>query len=225
MMLTMRAHKEDCKLRGLPCLRGYVDLGVFFMSCVRECQWRVEQISGVRPEVTRVMRVLHSEVKGKYETAWGLTEDVPVLEGVGQGCVAAPTRSKLMLGVMQRTVRHLAYGYKFSGADGACTQLFYADDGCWLASSLADLQMMFDASWMAARILGLNVTVKANGKKTAWSGTYWEGGVEKQISGWAIRLPSGEEVPQVRVYKYLGGEERDGWQGRHELVQQKVKRQ
>ena len=155
-------------------------MGVFFMSCVRECQWEVERRSGVKPEVIAVMQALHSNIKGRYETAWGLTEDVPILEGVGQGCVAAPTRSKLMLGVMQRSITQLCYGYKFTGAAGGTGQLFYADDGCWLASSMADLQLMFDTAWMVTRALGLSITVNANGKKTAWEGTYWEGGVEKR---------------------------------------------
>ena len=66
---------------------------------------------------------------------------------------------------------------RVSAADGQ------ADDGALLASSLADLQMMFDTVWMVSRVLGLTVGVKANGKKTAWSGTYWEGSSEKEIKG------------------------------------------
>ena len=224
-MLTLRAHKEDCQAMRRPCLRGFLDFGVFFMSCVRECQWEVERRSHVRPEVSAVMHALHSDIKGKYETAWGLTDDVPVLEGVGQGCVAAPTRSKLMLGVIQRTVARLASGYKFTGATGGIPQIFYADDGCFLATNLADLQMAFDTCWMVTRAMGLNITVKKNGKKTAWSGTYWKGNVEHHIEGWTMQLPDGTTIPQVETYKYLGGEERSGWKGRHELVEAKALRQ
>ena len=94
-----------------------------------------------------------------------------------------------------------------------------------MAKDLHTLQLVFDTCWMVSRAMGLNITVKADGKKTAWSGTYWKGGVEKQIEGWEIRLPNGEVVPQVEQYKYLGGEEKAGWRGRHEIVRDKVKKQ
>ena len=79
-----------------------------------------------------------------------------VCEGVGQGCVAAPTRSKLMLGCMQRAISSLCHGYKFTGAAGGTPTLFYADDGAFVASHLADLQLMFDTAWMTSRALGLD---------------------------------------------------------------------
>ena len=150
---------------------------------------------------------------GRYETAWGLTEEVPVREGVGQGCVAAPTRSKLMLGVMQRAVSRLCRGYKFTGASGGTPQMFYADDGAFVASNLYDLQLMFDTCYMVTRALGLNVTVKANGTKSAWSGTYWADGREHAFTkdDWEIKLPNGTVVPVVPEYKYLGGVERAVW--------------
>ena len=74
---------------------------------------------------------------------------------------------------------------------------------------------MFDTCWMVTRALGLKVTVKENGTKTAWSGTYWEDGVEKKIEGWEMRLPNDEVIPQVDIYKYLGGPERSMWADRH----------
>ena len=95
---------------------------------VRECQWEVERRTRVRPDVIATMQALHSEVKGKFETAWGMTDEVPMEEGLGQGCVAAPVRSKLMLSVMQRAVRTLCKGYTFTGAKGGTPLLFYADD-------------------------------------------------------------------------------------------------
>ena len=86
------------------------------MSCIRELSFEVEKRCGVKPEVIDVVRVLYGETSGRYETEWGMTQPVPVQVGVGQGCVAAPVRSKLVLGVMQRALTRLSYGYRFTGA-------------------------------------------------------------------------------------------------------------
>ena len=132
-----------------------------------------------------------------------------------------------------RAVSKLCPGYKFTGATGGAPTLFFADDAACLASSLADLQLIFDTAWMVSRLIGLTVGVKSSGTKTAWSGTYWEGGHEKKMEGWEIVLPDGRVVPQVNEYKYLGQQELAGWRvpaadgggDRHSRTIDKVKRQ
>ena len=164
------------------------------MSIVRQVSFEVERRSKVRPEVIDVVRVLYGDTKGRYETEWGMTRDVPIACGVGQGCVSAPVRSKLVLGVVQRAVSKLCPGYKFTGASGGTPTLFFADDAACLASSLADLQLVFDTAWMVSRLIGLTVGVKSSGTKTAWSGTYWEGGHEKKIEAILGGEPSGSRA-------------------------------
>ena len=61
-------------LEGTPLFVGFLDFGTFFMSCVKEVQWEVERWTGVDPAVTDVVRELHHEVSGRYETAFGLSE-------------------------------------------------------------------------------------------------------------------------------------------------------
>ena len=61
--------------------------------------------------------------------------------------------------------------------------------------------------------MGLSIQVKGK-KKTCWAGTYWEGKVEKDITGWKMELPDGTIIPQLtgdESYKYLGTEMRAGW--------------
>ena len=117
---------------------------------------------------------------------------------VGQGCICS-----LQTNWCYRSQRRSAfsYGYKFAGAKGGTPSLFYCDDGAFLASSIADLQMMFDTSWLVCRVLGLSMGVKASGTKTAWSGTYWDGRTEKEITGWEFKLPDQRVIPQVRSYR------------------------
>ena len=73
-------------------------------------------------------------------------------------------------------------------------QVFFCDDGAFLAETLGGLQMAFDACWVAARVAGLGVRAKKEeaktrrGTKKAWMGCYYdENGAEKEIEGWKMR--------------------------------------
>ncbi len=80
--ITSAAHaKEQCATERTMCARLYLDLGVCFMSCVREVQWEAERWCGVKPEVTDTVRALHEGITGKYETAYGLTDAVDSQNG------------------------------------------------------------------------------------------------------------------------------------------------
>jgi len=74
--------------------RRDLDCGTFFMSCVREIQWEAERWGGVRPEVTETVKAMYDSVRGRYETAYGLTDTFEMKCGNFQGCNQSPTRSK-----------------------------------------------------------------------------------------------------------------------------------
>ena len=82
--------------RGVVCT-AWIDYSQLFMSVVKSCQWETERFCGVHPGVTEIVRLLHEEVTGRYETAYGLTPRYPVRRGTGQGCVNGATRAKLFL--------------------------------------------------------------------------------------------------------------------------------
>ena len=208
-------------LEQTPLYKGYCDYGTMFMSVVHQTQWEVEKWTGVSPAVTDGLRALRegidgTELKplmGRYETALGLTSKVKIAKGLGQGDLASPARAKLTLTVVQRAVNRLCAGYKFIGATRHTPLLFYADDSCIVTSDLATLQLAMDCMSVLTKILGLNLTIKGK-KKTAWSGVYWEDGVEKDVTGWELELPDGRVVPQLtreEEYTYLGTELRTGW--------------
>ena len=79
------------------CVRGYIDLGTYFMSVVHEVQWKVEQWAGVPPDVTAVMKALREglgeelpSLQGRYETGYGLSDRFPIEQGLGQGRPRVP---------------------------------------------------------------------------------------------------------------------------------------
>jgi len=53
-----------------------LDWSTLFMSIVRDCMTDVEARLGVAPGMSDVMVELHRELKGRFETAWGMTDRV-----------------------------------------------------------------------------------------------------------------------------------------------------
>ena len=213
--LVMRCQKEQCAAERQMCCRAYLDLGVFFMSCVREVQWEAERWCGVRPEVTETVKALYEGATGRYETAYGLTEAFPMAGGNTQGCNQSPTRSKMQLRLLQEAVSRLCQGFRFRGAQHSVPQLWYCDDGCFLTEDLHTLQLVMDTCWLVTRAAGLKMQIKGD-KKSAWQASYWEDGVEKEVTDWKLTLPDGREIPRVKgSYTYLGSEEPATWEHAH----------
>ncbi|EOD18201.1 hypothetical protein EMIHUDRAFT_196329 [Emiliania huxleyi CCMP1516] len=148
-----------------------------------------------------------------YETGYGLSDRFPIEQGLGQGCLLSPARSKLMLAVMQRTVSKLCRGFDFTAAGESVPQLVYADDGLFLSNDIATMQLALECAWLVTKICGNSLQVKKK-KKSAWSATYWENNEERDVEGYEMRMPDGMPIPQLKgdeSYKYLGTELRTGW--------------
>eukprot|EP00965_Chrysotila_dentata_P169619 5599164-Pleurochrysis_carterae.AAC.1 len=178
--LTVRIVEERCELRRKPCIKGYVDMGSFFMSVNHAAQWEVEEAMGVSETVISIMKALregnggeNGGLTGRYETAYGNTEPVEIGKYLGQGDLLSPVRSKLILAIIQKAMQHLVPGLEFNtqAARGA-PFLVYADNGIILTDFVHILQLAMEVMWVMTKILGLNMQIKGK-KKTAWSGVYY----------------------------------------------------
>ena len=130
----------------------------------------------------------------------------------------------MQLRLIQEAVSKLCKGYKFRGAARRVPQLWYCDDGAFCTSDLYTLQLVVDTCWMVTRAAGMRMQIKKD-KKTAWQASYWENGVEKEVTGWEIRAPDGTLIPQVeKQYTYLGSAEPAMWEGAQEGVRKHVVR-
>eukprot|EP00965_Chrysotila_dentata_P203155 6181547-Pleurochrysis_carterae.AAC.3 len=90
--LTVRIIEERCELHRKPCVKGYVDMGCFFMSVHHEVQWEIEEAMGVPETIISIMKALREgkgegfhSLTGKYETAYGSTEPVDIQKRLGRG--------------------------------------------------------------------------------------------------------------------------------------------
>eukprot|EP00965_Chrysotila_dentata_P015307 506481-Pleurochrysis_carterae.AAC.1 len=141
--LTVRIVEERCELYRKPCVKGYVDMGSFFMSVNHAVQWEVEKAMGVSGTVISIMKALregkggdHSGLTGRYETAYGITEPVEIGKGPGQGDLLSPVRSKLILAIIQKAMQYLVPGIEFiTQVARSAPFLIYADDGIILTDS------------------------------------------------------------------------------------------
>ena len=137
-------------------------------------------------------------------------------------------RLKLTLALTQRATELLVQGFGFvepGGLTGAgVASVYFADDGAYLASSFEMLQLMFDVSAAVARVTGLDIGIKSDGSKTAWSGTEWrpDGSCHTCDDGRTIRLQDTREVPRVEWYKHLGTQVEARQQ--HELPRKRCER-
>ena len=230
--LTLKLHRARCRRDKKDYAVGFCDLGCYFMSVCRDVQRCAQEWAGVTPEVTDVMAALQHRIRGRSETAYGLTDYYKVERGIMQGCIGSPTRSLLQLRFMQAMVHDACQGYRFrkeSGKGGGVPMVFYCDDGAFISESIAGIQMALDACWVAARVAGLDLRIKAKdaisrrGTKTAWMACYYdEEGQEQEVTGWDMYLPTGEKVPQVSQYTHLGVSIQAKWEGRHDEARKHV---
>ena len=177
--LALSLQREMAFVARTGCYRGYCDLAGFFMSISRNVQHEVESRAGVRPDVTDVIFALQAATQMRYDIGAGLTPGVPSERGVGQGTTDGPRRSTLLLAQMQRAVDALVAGFEYPSpwlAEGTRVPCVFFADGGFGTDSFAMLQLVFDVISTVARAQGLEISVKPDGSKTAWSGLEYDPG-------------------------------------------------
>ena len=177
-MVARMLSKAAAEDRVMDCA-AYIDLGVAFMSISFEVARAVERWSGVATEVSEVLTYLREglgeaeagtlpPLTGQYETAFGLTDPVAVLSGLGQGELTSPTRCNLVMNVMTRAVQKMVPGRTCRTARARVPTLFYADDGRLQSDDVQTLKLALESVWMFTRVLGMDLQVKEK-RKCAWS--------------------------------------------------------
>ena len=76
---------EQAAIEGREICIGFQDLSTCFMSIAKEIQFQLEAALGVEPEISAVIKALHTNVTGQFETEHGLSDAFPLDRGTGQG--------------------------------------------------------------------------------------------------------------------------------------------
>ena len=72
-------------------LAAYVDLCEVFDSVNRDALWRILGLRGVPPKLVDLMSELYSGTENAVRCGGAISDIFPVVIGVCQGCVLAPT--------------------------------------------------------------------------------------------------------------------------------------
>ena len=73
----MLAHLAALAIEGREICIGFQDLSTCFMSIAKEIQFELEAALGVEPEISAVIKALHTNVTGQFETEHGLSDAFP----------------------------------------------------------------------------------------------------------------------------------------------------
>ena len=233
--MTMRNIQDHAAQTGGDIYVLYIDWATFFMGIVKEVQTETEKRMGVHPDVSQVVVALHTEVKGAYETEYGLSGSFNVANGTGQGCINGAVRAKVILA---RNIATEGGGYeitpgKRNGRRIVVPNLSYADDMVWISSTAVGMQLTLDTCVMAAVVLNMEVKIKGK-TKTAYAATRWtrekKGGAMRQEDievdlRMANGTAEGTKVPKLDkedAYTYLGTIMEVMWHGSSESTRRKV---
>ena len=212
--MTASLHSEMVSSLCQPQGKLFVDLSGFFMGVQRGLLFFLEGEFGVEPGVTAGMQAIHDHMEGRADTAYGLSEAWSVAQGTGQGCVNGPCRAIMQLVVTLIAISRFGGGHCFEvpvGSAPACVkQSWFADDVNTPATGAQGIQLSADAAFIGAWLSGnvIGIAGENDASKTGYQleDCTMEGGYEP-ISGYDIRIPTGEALPQNKeTYRLLGHE-------------------
>ena len=141
----------------------WIDLKKCFMSFSRDSSQVVQERLGVPQELRQALKALYSEVRGCYDSAYGMTPSFAILRGLIQGALESPDLSLQLLNVMAEIMELKVLGFRhFNGCGGGerTVGMLYVDDG---ANTLDQEEMVHRAAFVWdvwARLFDTEVNVK-----------------------------------------------------------------
>ena len=154
---------KDARNNGKKLSIAWLDLQNAFGSVPHEAINITLTHMGLPMELVSLIRDLYNNTSSTFQTNEGVTNSIPILAGVKQGCPLSPILFNLTLELLIRAVVAKAkekiqdrlneipaviYGIPIS-------ILAYADDLVLVSRSVKGLQMLLDKAGLAATILGL----------------------------------------------------------------------
>ena len=76
MIVTVRLMIEQAAIEGREICIGFQDLSTCFMSIVKEIQFQLEAALGVEPEISVVIKALHTNVTRESDEEWEAMEQL-----------------------------------------------------------------------------------------------------------------------------------------------------
>ena len=181
MVFVLRQLQEKCREQNKGLYVTFVDLTKAFDTVSRKGLWQIMERLGCPPKFLSMVMQLHEDQRGQVRNSSDLSEPFPILNGVKQGCVLAPTLFTIFFSMMlQQATADLDdedgiyIRYRMDGSlfnlrrlqartktlEQLIRELLFADDAALVAHSDTALQRITTCFADACQLFGLEVSLK-----------------------------------------------------------------
>ena len=194
----------------------FLDLKQFFPSIKRKARAAAEYFVGLPEEVVLLAKAVFRNMRARFDTAHGLSDEFDILGGDLMGCVLSPSHARCLLTSVSVAIAAVSCGVRVWGCDKRArhvAQTMMADDWAGFNTTEASLQAQWSVWVDYAMATGSPIGV-AGLEKTVVTAARFSGGkwVDVPVQ---LRIPRGaggfqdmpEFVPQLNcreAYPHMG---------------------
>ena len=181
MVFVLRQLQEKCREQNKGLYVTFVDLTKAFDTVSRKGLWMIMERLGCPPKFLSMIIQLHEVQRGQVRLNSDLSESFPILNGVKQGCVLAPTLFTIFFSMMLKQALQdlddddaVYIRYRLDGSlfnlrrlqahtktlEQLIHDLLFADDAALVAHTERALQRLTSCFAEAAQLFGLEVSLK-----------------------------------------------------------------
>ncbi|RVE61997.1 hypothetical protein OJAV_G00176660 [Oryzias javanicus] len=181
MVFVLRQLQEKCREQNKGLYITFVDLTKAFDTVSRKGMWQILERLGCPPKFLSMVIQLHEGQRGQVRVNSDLSEPFPILNGVKQGCVLAPTLFSIFFSMMLKQATEdldeddsVYIRYRLDGSlfnlrrlqahtkthKQMIRELLFADDAALVAHAEGALQRITSCFADAAQLFGLEVSLK-----------------------------------------------------------------
>ncbi|XP_037780222.1 uncharacterized protein LOC119576642 [Penaeus monodon] len=181
MVFVLRQLQEKCREQNKGLYVTFVDLTKAFDTVSRKGLWMIMERLGCPPKFLSMVIQLHSDQHGQVRLNSDLFEPFPIVNGVKQGCVLAPTLFSIFFSMMLKQATEdldddeaVYIRYRLDNSlfnlrrlhahtktlEQLIRDLLFADDAALVAHTERALQRLTSCFAEAAQLFGLEVSMK-----------------------------------------------------------------
>ena len=181
MVFVLRQLQEKCWEQNKGLYVTFVDLTKAFDTVSRKGLWLIMERLGCPPKFLNMVIQLHEDQHGQVRLNSDLSEPFPIVNGVKQGCVLAPTLFSILFSMMLNQAMEdlddddaVYIRYRLDGSlfnlrrlqahtktrEQLFRDLLFADDAALVAHTERALQRLTSCFAEAAQLFGLEVSLK-----------------------------------------------------------------
>jgi len=181
MVFVLRQLQEKCREQNKGLYVTFVDLTKAFDTVSRKGLWMIMERLGCPPKFLSMVIQLHNDQHGQVRLNSDLSEPFPIVNGVKQGCVLAPTLFSIFFSMMLKQATEdldddeaVYIRYRLDGSlfnlrrlhahtktlEQLIRDLLFADDAALVAHTERALQRLTSCFAEAAQLFGLEVSMK-----------------------------------------------------------------